>query len=142
MATQILMIEGLDKLQVRLKKSSKNAVRDLARGLSVEAERIMTASQRIVPTSPGGGNLKTSRVVEPAVIKRTSASVTLGYGGAASDYALAVHEFPSRFSPPSWRGKTTLNWNAAGTGAKFLEKPANDAKKGFGARIAKNIDLF
>ncbi len=135
-------IEGLDALQARLKKSGKNAARDLARGLTVEAGTIMTASQRIVPTSPDGGKLKTSRVIEPAVIKRTSASVTLGYGGAASDYAQAVHEFPSRFSPPSWQGKTSLNWNAAGTGAKFLEKPVKAAKKGFGRRVARHLDLF
>ncbi len=137
-----IRIEGLDKLQTRLLKSGKNASKQLARGLKVEAETIMTASQRIVPTAPDGGTLKTSRSVGTPVIKRTSASVKLGYGGAASDYALAVHEFPSKFSPPSWQGKTSLNWNAAGTGPKFLEKPVNEAKKGFGRRVARHLDLF
>ena len=137
-----IRITGLDKLQARLKKSGVNAAKELAGGLKVEAEVIMTASNRIVPTSPHGGTLKTSGHVKTPVIKRRSASVELGYGGAAADYALAVHEFPSKHNPPSWRGKATLNWNAAGTGAKFLEKPANAAKKGFGRRVAKNIDLF
>ena len=137
-----LRIEGLDALQARLKKSGKNAARDLARGLTVEADQIMTAAKRITPVAPGGNTLRSSGHVKPAVIKARSASVILGFGGAASDYAQAVHEFPSRFSPPSWQGKTSLNWNAAGTGAKFLEKPVNAAKKGFGRRVARHLDLF
>ena len=135
-----IRIEGLDKLEARLKKSGVNAAKELAGGLKVEAERIMTAAKRITPVDQG--TLRSSGHVKTPVIKRKSAFVELGFGGAASDYALAVHEFPSRHSPKSWKGKTTLNWNAAGTGAKFLEKPANAAKKGFGRRVAKNIDLF
>ncbi len=137
-----LRIEGLDALQARLKKSTKTAARDLARGLNVEAERIMTAAKRITPVSPHGGDLRSSGHVKKPVIKRKSAFVELGFGGDASDYAQAVHEFPSKFSPPSWQGKTSLNWNAAGTGPKFLEKPANAAKKGFGRRVARHLDLF
>ncbi len=135
-------IEGLDALQARLKKSPKTAPRQLARGLNVEAERIMTAAKRITPVAPDGGTLRSSGHVKKPVIKPRSASVELGFGGAASDYAQAVHEFPSKFSPPSWQGKTSLNWNAAGTGAKFLEKPVNAAKKGFGRRVARHLDLF
>jgi hypothetical protein len=135
-------IEGLDALQARLKKSPKTATRQLARGLSVEAETIMTAAKRLTPVAPDGGTLRSSGHVKPAVIKRKSASVVLGFGGAASDYAEAVHEFPSKFSPPSWQGKSSLNWNAAGTGAKFLEKPVKAAKKGLGRRLVRHLDLF
>ncbi len=137
-----IRIEGLDKLQVRLKKSSKNAAEELAGGLLVEGEIIMTAAKRITPVAPDGGTLRSSGHVNDPVIKRKSAFVELGFGGAASDYAEAVHEFPSKFSPPSWKGKTKLNWNAEGTGPKFLEKPANAAKKGFGRRVARHLDLF
>ena len=137
-----IRIEGLDKLNLRLKKSAAGAAKELAGGLLVEGNLIMTAAKKLTPVAPGGGTLRSSGHVQPAVIKRTSASVEMGFGGAASDYALAVHEFPSKYNPPSWKGKTSLNWNAAGTGAKFLEKPANEAKKGFGQRIARHIDLF
>ena len=135
-----LHITGLDELQSRLKKSSKSAARELARGLDIEAERIMTAAKRITPVDQG--TLRSSGHVKKPVIKPRSASVELGFGGAASDYAEAVHEFPSKFSPRSWKGKTSLNWNAAGTGAKFLEKPVKAAKKGFGRRVARHLDLF
>ncbi len=135
-------IEGLDALQARLKKSPKIASKQMARGLSVEADQIMTAAKRITPVAPHGNTLRSSGHVKPAVIKPRSASVILGFGGAAADYAQAVHEFPSKFSPPSWQGKTSLNWNAAGTGPKFLEKPVKAAKKGLGNRIARHIDLF
>ncbi len=121
-----IRIEGLDKLDARLKKSGKGAAKDLARGLKVEAETIMTAAKRIVPVDTGV--LKTSGHVQLPVIRKTSASVILGFGGAASDYALYQHE-------------VTLNHPGQGQ-AKFLQQPANEAKKGFGARIAKNIDLF
>ena len=135
-----IRIEGLDKLEARLKKSGVNAAKELAGGLKVEAERIMTAAKRITPVDQG--TLRSSGHVKKPVISRKSAFVELGFGGAASDYAQAVHEFPSKFSPPSWQGKTSLNWNAAGTGAKFLEKPVNAAKKGFGRRVARHLDLF
>ena len=137
-----IRIEGLDKLETRLKKSGVNAAKELAGGLLVEGNIIMTQAKRITPVAPGGGTLRSSGQVKPPVIKRTSATVILGFGGAASDYALAVHEFPSKFSPASWKGKTSLNWNAAGTGAKFLEQPVKAAASGFGQRLARHIDLF
>lgn len=133
--------EGLDKLQKRLKESGDDAVRDLARGLKVEGELIMTASKRVTPVAPDGGTLRASGHVREPHIRGTRAEVVLGFGGGASEYALAVHEHPSRHSPPSWKGKV-INWNAAGTGPKYLEKPVNDAAKGFGRRVAKHLDLF
>lgn len=131
--------EGLDELQKRLKKSGDDAVRDLARGLTVEAEQIMTEAKRRTPVDQG--TLRGSGHVRAPHIRGTRAEVVLGFGGAASAYALAVHEHPSRHSPPSWRGKT-INWNAAGTGPKFLEGPVNEAGRGFGNRVARHLDLF
>ncbi len=123
-----IRIEGLDELEARLKKSVVGAAKELAGGLLVEGNKIMTRSKKeFVPVDKGP--LKSSGHVQTPVIRKTSASVTLGFGGAASDYALVQHE------------RTDFNHPGQGQ-AKYLEQPANEAKKGFGARIAKNIDLF
>ncbi len=122
-----IRITGLDKLQARLKKSGVNAAKELAGGLNVEAERIMKIAIPLTPVDEG--ILVNSHRVEPPVIKRNSASVVLGFGGAASDYALIQHE------------RTDFNHPGQGQ-AKFLEQPVNAAKQGFGNRIARHLDLF
>ena len=123
-----MRIDGLDKLQARLKKSGVNAAKELAGGLLVEGNKIMTRSKKVfVPVDKGP--LKSSGHVQSPVIRKTSATVILGFGGAASDYALVQHE------------RTDFNHPGQGQ-AKYLEQPVNEAKKGFGNRIARNIDLF
>ncbi len=121
-----IRIEGLDKLEARLKKSVVGAAKELAGGLLVEGNSIMTAAKKLTPVDLGP--LRASGHVQPAVIRKTSASVVLGFGGAASDYALVQHE--------------RTDYHHTVGQAKFLEQPANAAKKGFGQRIARNIDLF
>jgi hypothetical protein len=121
-----MRIEGLDKLQARLKKSGVNAAKELAGGLKVEAERIMTAAKRITPVDQG--TLRSSGHVQAPVIRRKTASVVLGFGGAASDYALIQHE------------RTDFTHTVGQ--AKFLEQPVKSAAVGFGNRVARNLDLF
>ena len=68
------------------------------------------------------------------------AAVTIGYGGAASAYAIAVHETPSKYDPPSWKGKGgNLNWSKPGTGPKFLERPFLKESKQLGPTVVKKI---
>lgn len=118
--------EGLDKLQKRLKESGDDAVRDLARGLKVEGELIMTRSKREVPVDTG--TLRASGHVKEPHIRGTRAEVVLGYGGAASAYALVQHE--------------RLDYFHTVGGPKYLERPVNEAARGFGRRVAKHLDLF
>ena len=107
-------------------KSGKGAAKDLARGLSVEAERIMTAAKKLTPVDQG--TLRSSGHVQTPVVRRKTATVTLGFGGAASDYALVQHE------------RTDFTHTVGQ--AKFLEQPAKAAVRGFGNRVARHLDLF
>ena len=121
-----IRIEGLDKLEARLKKSVVGAAKELAGGLLVEGNSIMTAAKKLTPVDQGV--LRASGHVQTPVIRKTSATVVLGFGGAAAAYALYQHEI------------TDLSHTVGQ--ANFLRQPANEAKKGFGQRIARHIDLF
>lgn len=119
--------EGLDEFMDRLKRSEKNAPRQLGRALYVEGNRIMTVSKRdYVPVDQGV--LRASGHVRQPHIRGTWAEVVLGYGGAASGYALVQHE--------------RLDYAHNVGQAKYLERPVNDAASGFGARLERHLDLF
>jgi hypothetical protein len=136
-----LTLTGVKELERVLDLSSKTATARLAGPMRLEGELIMTKAKRGTPVAPDGGTLRASGHVQEPKITRRNVSVTLGFGGAAADYALAVHEHPSRHSPPSWKGKT-IHWNAAGTGPHFLSRPMKEAQKGLARRLAKSLDLF
>ena len=118
--------DGLDELVARLEDSGDDAPRELGRALNVEAEKIMTKSKRLVPVDLGV--LRASGHVRKPVIKKTAATVVMGYGGAASAYALIQHE--------------RLDFQHTSGQAKFLEQPVKAAAAGLGRRLAKNLDLF
>ena len=129
-------MEGLDKLTRRLDKSGKLSPHAMAGPLKLEAELIMTKAKKLTPVDLG--TLRASGHVKKPVITRKTAKVLLGFGGAASAYALAVHEHPSRSSPSSWRGGVSFTSG----GPKYLERPVKEARKGFGRRVARHLDLF
>lgn len=101
---------------------ASGAVEKIAGQMFREAEAIMAAADPLIPVAPDGGTLKASGHVQLPVIDGNEVSVTMGFGGAASAYALAIHEHPSAASPPSWSGKE-LHFSVPGTGSKFLERP-------------------
>ncbi len=129
-------MEGLDKLTRRLDKSGKLSAQAMAGPLFTEAELIMTKAKKLTPVDLG--TLRSSGHVKRPVITRNKAKILLGFGGAASAYALAVHEHPSRHSPSSWRGGVSFTSG----GPKYLERPVKEARKGFGRRVARHLDLF
>jgi hypothetical protein len=92
-------------------KLANATVQDVGRSLYMVAEEIMTdAKANYVPVVTG--NLRRSGFVEKPDIKGNSVNVTFGFGGAATEYALAVHEYPAGYG----QGKN-----------KFLSKPVNAA---------------
>jgi hypothetical protein len=121
-----IRIEGLDQLQAKLKAAGKTAPKHLAGPLKLEGELIMTKSKQLAPVDLG--TLRASGVVHSPDIRAKSVVVELGYGGAASAYALVQHE------------RTDFSHTVGQ--AKFLEQPVKEAKKGFGNRVAKHLDLF
>jgi hypothetical protein len=137
-------IKGTDKLRQALTSRLPDvAARELAGALNVEAELIMTDSKtNYAPRNLG--TLADSAFVEPPVRKGYTITSVLAYGGAASAYALAVHEHPSAHSPPSWAGKsaTDIRWNVHGPDAtKYLERPLNAAEKGLANRLARRMTI-
>ncbi len=107
-----------------------------------EAERIMTRSkEEFVPVDDSP--LKNSGHVEMPEITGDLITVTMGYGGAAVAYALAVHEHLSEHSPASWEKAEAaghpVTFHPTGHGPKYLELPLNDARSGFDARVAADL---
>ena len=129
---------GVDELQAKLLQAHAKALTALGGALKIEGETIMTRSKDDFVPKDLGTLANTGHVTNPEYSAH-KAEVTLGYGGPAVKYALAVHEHPSVYSPPSWQGKSDINWNVPGSGPKYLEKPMLAARKDLGKRIARRI---
>ena len=94
-----------------------------AQSLFDSAEVIMNVSKtQYVPVDTG--TLQGSGYVKLPEIRRSTATVTLGYGGAAQGYALAVHENPraGKTGGVSPGGKKYKRWSQVGEW-KYLETP-------------------
>jgi len=82
---------GDEHLRAYLRAAPFRASEALQAGLWQEANRIMNISKEtMVPVR--FGVLKGSGHVQRPVVLGTQVTVTMGYGGAASEYALPVHE--------------------------------------------------
>lgn len=106
----------------------------LAKALYGEAEDIMRESKLIVPVDTG--TLRSSGHVEQPKIAGMKTSVTLGYGGAASGYAIPVHEIPP--PPMKSRGGRSARHNPP-TQWKYLEMPFKKARRGLTERLGRKV---
>jgi hypothetical protein len=112
---------GLDEFQQELDQATREVTRDVAAELYRQGEAIMTDSQRhYVPVDQG--TLRGSGHVKQPDIRGTRVSVTLGYGGAASAYALIQHE--------------AMHFAHTVGGPKYLERPVNASAR----KVAQAID--
>ena len=118
-----LTITGDEHLKALL---AKDQLPGLARALHVEAERIMTSAKRLAPVDKG--TLRASGHVEDPIRFGKFVTVTLGFGGAASAYALVQHE--------------RLDYRHTVGQAKYLEQPMREAEGGLAARLGAHLDLF
>lgn len=102
-------ISGLDEARKKLSALAKNYPKKLKTGLVTWGEIVMTRSkEEFVPIDTGA--LKNSGMVTPAPDR---IAITLSYGGAASAYAVPVHENPHAHHPVGEY--------------KYLEKPLLEA---------------
>lgn len=132
-------VKGGAAMRKRLERIAGKFPDRVKGALRVEAELVMTASkQRFVPVDLG--TLRSSGHVNPPERKGDILEITMGYGGAAAAYALAIHEHPSDHSPPSWQG-VDVQFSPAGRGPKYLERPLMEAIPGMDRRIAKRLGL-
>lgn len=120
-------ITGTDKLARFLRDFPAKAEIVVGGALYEEAESIMAKSKPLVPVDTG--TLRNSGHVALPEKEMGRLTVTLGYGGAASDYALIQHE--------------RTDYHHTVGRAKFLEEPVLEAQHGLesrlGARIARRL---
>lgn len=110
-----------------------------AGSLFKQGSEIMGRSQEeFVPVDLA--TLKDSGHVKLPEIKGNTISVELAYGGAAADYALAVHETPSEHDPESWKGKD-VQFHPQGHGSKYLERPLMEKVPTLATDIARDLRL-
>lgn len=121
-------LKGTEKMRVIYEAVGDPAfTRAMGRAVYAEALRIMRESKRIVPLDLGP--LRASGTVMEPVIFGTRWEITLGYGGAASAYALIQHE--------------NLSFNhAPGRSAKYLEGPVRAALPTIEARLARSVSNY
>jgi hypothetical protein len=132
-------LTGVNEMVAKIAAVAAGVEDSLPKALREEAETVMATSKRDF-VARRFGTLRASGFVGDVERSGDDVQVTLAYGGAASAYAIAVHETPSEHDPPSWRGKS-VTFNPAGHGAKYLERPLMDAVGGMADRIAKKIEL-
>jgi len=139
------ILKGVKEMERTLKEIARQFPDRVAAAIYTEAQIVMTESKRRCPVAPGGGTLRASGKVHEPVRRGRNISVMMSYGGAASAYAIAVHETPSDYDPPSWRMMYDqggeIDWTSEGTGPKFLEGPINEAMPEMAARIGQRIHL-
>lgn len=119
---KIIKIELIGALELAkiLATAGARAIPALKQALNEEGQIAFRDSQRLVPVDTG--TLRRSGVLESAKEKGTSIEVVMGYGGAASAYALKQHE------NLSYRHKE-------GKQAKYLEQPVMQRQ----VKLSQNI---
>jgi hypothetical protein len=137
-----LTVTGTDALKAALANLGEKAKPQVAAALYQEAEEIMrVAKERYVPVDHGV--LRNSGFVQQPTIDGDDISVTLGFGGVAKAYAIAIHEHPSGSSPRSWRiaeaAGRPVNFSPSGAGPKYLERPLLEAAKNLVAHLGDRL---
>jgi hypothetical protein len=132
-------VRGAATMARKIRGISKSHPDKVLKALYLEAELVITDAKRnYVPVDLG--TLRNSGYVAPPEREGSKISVRFGFGGAASAYAITVHETPSKYDPLSWKGKA-IQFHRKGRGPKYLEKPLKEALKGMAQRIADRIKL-
>lgn len=116
-------VTGTEEMAQVLKQLSERAAPAMAKALTNEAERIMGEAKDLCPVDTG--TLKASGHVQEPELIGERVSVTMGFGGAASDYAIIVHEDLSAYHPVGQ--------------AKFLEQPLMEAAGSMESRIVESL---
>jgi hypothetical protein len=137
-----LTITGTEALKAALKRVSTDTKPVVAAALYQEAEVIMAdAKANYVPVDHGP--LRASGFVQPPKAEGADVSVTMGFGGSAKAYAIAVHEHLSEHSPRSWRiaeaAGRRVQFSPSGAGPKYLERPLLAAAKHVANHISDRI---
>lgn len=127
------LVSNLKAVTIRYKGASKRAI-------AAEAERLKSIVIPLTPKAPGGGTLRGDFFTNTPIVGISGPRVTVGFAGPSDAYSVAQHEGPgSAEAPPSWAGKSRLDYSFAGTGPKFLEKGLQELRKEMLANLRKFI---
>ncbi len=132
-----IVVQGTAEIIQALQALGPQAQQGLAATLFEVGEEIMADSkEHYVPVDTGV--LRESGYVEPPVLNGTETTVVLAYGGAASAYALLVHENPraGKTGGLSPQGKSYKHWARVGSW-KFLETPFKEAA----GRLVERLEI-
>lgn len=116
-------VTGVKEVLANLGLVGRRSITEVAKGLFAEAENVMGSAKELTPVDTGA--LRASGHVQLPVEKQGEVSVTLGFGGVSTPYALKVHEDLAVFHP---NGE-----------AKYLERPFLAAIPGMDQRIGERI---
>lgn len=133
-------LKGDRELKAKLQQLGLAALPVGGRSLFESAENIMSISkEQYVPVETG--TLKSSGFVGPPDIRGGNVTVSLGYGGPAAPYALAVHENPraGKTGGVSPSGKKYKRWSTVG-GWKYLETPLNENLGNVVSKLKRDLD--
>ncbi|AYD87357.1 minor tail protein [Microbacterium phage ValentiniPuff] len=123
--SKVIKLTGDEALNAILAKGRSQVAIVVGQALAEEARVVMRESLQEVPVRDGF--LKASSEVKPPKFSNGLVKVTMGYGGAASKYALIVHNGPER------------NWTRTGSKSHFLSDPLAAATARIGAGLARRI---
>lgn len=130
---------GAATMARKIRGIAKSHPDKVLKAVYLEAELVMTDSKRnYVPIDLG--TLRNSGYVAKPERSGSTITIKFGFGGAASAYAISVHETPSKYDPPSWEGNV-VQFKRRGRGPKYLERPLREALSGMPQRIADRIKL-
>lgn len=99
----------------------------VAEAAYAEATLIMIRAKGQVPLDQG--TLRASGIVNPPEISGTTWAITMGFGGAASAYALIQHE-------------NLAFAHANGRSAKYLETPVTEAVPDFSKSLIARVEAI
>lgn len=119
-------IEGAPELQAALEGLGDKLLTVGGGAMFEEGNNIMNASLAIVPVL--NTPLKQTGFAHPPEKQGDAMVVTLSYGGPSVDYAVLQHETP----PSVFKHGEGKSW-------KYLERPAFEATRGMGQRVAGYI---
>lgn len=117
-------VEGVKRIQQTFKAMPEELRAVLGQTLFWEAQEAYLKSQELVPVDTG--TLKSSGTVVGPVDEGDTLSVTIGYGGAAGEYAVFVHEDLEAY-------------HTSPTQAKFLEQAIIEQSRQMGRRISEVV---
>ncbi len=114
---------GMDKFRALIATAPERVT--LASGAAIyeEGNAIMAVSRHLVPVETG--TLRASGFVDMPHVEGMTVSVELGYGGAASAYAMIQHE--------------RMDYRHRVGQAKYLEQPFLEAQRGMEIRLGRSV---